>query len=53
MNNAMQLKAKIKNVSREKNISPQLVLQNYALERFLERVSLSQYKDKFILKGGL
>lgn len=28
------------------------VLQNYMMERFLERVSASQYKDNFILKGG-
>lgn len=52
MKNAMQLKAIIKNVAKEKNISAQLVLQNYMLERFLERVSLSKYKDNCIIKGG-
>jgi predicted nucleotidyltransferase component of viral defense system len=52
MKNAMQLKALIKNMAKEKNISAQLVLQNYMLERFLERVSLSDYKDKYIIKGG-
>ncbi len=52
MKNAMQLKAIIKNMAKEKNISAQLVLQNYMLERFLERVSLSDYKDKYIIKGG-
>lgn len=52
MNNAMQLKALIKNMAKEKNIAAQLVLQNYMLERFLERVSLSDYKDKYIIKGG-
>ena len=52
MKNAMQLKAIIKNVAKEKNISAQLVLQNYMLERFLERVSLSKYKDNYIIKGG-
>ena len=36
----------------EKHISAQLVMQNYMLERLLERVSLSQYKHNFILKGG-
>jgi hypothetical protein len=35
MINIMQLKAKIKNISKEKNISAQLVLQNYMMERFL------------------
>lgn len=52
MNNAMQLKAAIKKISKEKNIAPQLVLQNYMLERFLERVSVSPYLYNFIIKGG-
>ena len=52
MRNAMQLKAVIRNMAKEKKISAQLVLQNYMLERFLERVSLSAYRDYFIIKGG-
>lgn len=52
MKNAMQLKAIIKNISKKKKISAQLILQNYMLERLLERVSLSKYHDNFILKGG-
>lgn len=52
MKNAMQLKAILKNMAKQKNISAQLVLQNYMLERLLERVSLSRYRDNFILKGG-
>ena len=51
--NAMSLKAKIRNLSRMKNMSAQVVLQNYMFERFLERLSMSEYKNKFILKGGL
>ena len=50
--NPMQLKAFIKNKAAEKNISAQLVMQNYMLERLLERISLSSYKHNFILKGG-
>ena len=50
--NPMQLKAIIKNKAKEKNISAQLVMQNYMLERLLERISLSAYKNNFILKGG-
>ncbi len=50
--NPMQLKAFIKNKAKEKHISAQLVMQNYMLERLLERISLSQYKNNFILKGG-
>lgn len=52
MKNAMQLKAIIKKMAQEKKISAQLVLQNYMLERLLERVSVSRYRDHFILKGG-
>ncbi len=48
----MQLKAIIKNIAKNKNISAALVLQNYMLERFLERVSLSRYHDNYIIKGG-
>ena len=50
--NPMQLKAFIKKKAAEKNISAQLVMQNYMLERLLERISLSAYKRNFILKGG-
>lgn len=50
---AMSLKAKIRNLAREKDMSAQVVLQNYMFERFLERLSKSPYKDKFILKGGM
>ena len=53
MINIMQLKAKIKNISKEKNISAQLVLQNYMMERFIERISLSDFQDQMIIKGGL
>lgn len=49
----MSLKAKIKNMAKSKDISAQVVLQNYMFERFIERISKSKYKDKFILKGGM
>lgn len=50
--NPMQLKAFIRKKAAEKNISAQLVMQNYMLERLLERIFLSKYKRNFILKGG-
>jgi predicted nucleotidyltransferase component of viral defense system len=53
MKSAMQLKALIRNLAREKNLPVEVVLRNYMLERFLERVSLSKYKHQLILKGGL
>lgn len=49
----MRLKARIKNLAKEKNMSAQIVLQNFMFERFLERLSKSSYKDSFILKGGI
>ena len=50
--NPMQLKALIKNKSKELNISPQLLLQNYYMECFIARLSHSEYADRFIIKGG-
>lgn len=52
MKNAMQLKTVMKQMAKEKHISAQLLLQNYMMERLLERISISKYKDNFILKGG-
>ena len=52
MKNAMQLKAVIKNMAKDKHISAQLVMQNFMLERLLERISVSKYHQNFILKGG-
>ena len=51
--NSMSLKAKINNIAKEQKISPQAVMQTYMLERLLERISISDYKDNFILKGGM
>lgn len=40
-------------MAKVKNMSAQVVLQNYMFERFLERLSKSEYRDNFILKGGM
>ena len=53
MKNAMQLKAAISKMAKDKHIPAQLVMQNYMLERLLERISRSKYQGNFILKGGL
>ena len=50
---AMSLKAKIKNYAKSRNIAAQVVLQNYMFERFLERLSESDYSEKFVIKGGM
>lgn len=51
--NAQSLMAKSKNLATKYNITTNEVLQNYMFERILERLSVSQYKNNFILKGGL
>lgn len=53
MSNAMSLKAKIRNIAKQKNIPAQVILQNYMFERLLVRLSASEYKEKFVLKGGM
>ena len=53
MSNAMSLKAKIRNIAKQKNIPAQVILQNYMFERLLVRLSASRYKEKFVLKGGM
>lgn len=53
MNTATQLKALLRNVSKQKRVNAQILLRNYMLERLLERISLSKYKYNFILKGGM
>lgn len=50
---AMSLKAKIKNYAKSSNIAAQVVLQNYIFERFLARMSESEYSEKFVIKGGM
>lgn len=51
--NTMSFKAIINNIAKENNVAAQSVLQTYMLERLLERISISKYKDNFILKGGM
>lgn len=53
MSKAMQLKDQIKNIALKNHVPAQAVLQNFMLERLLERISTSKYKDKLVLKGGM
>ena len=50
---ARQLKDLIRNLSKKNAADAQILMRNYMMERFLERISLSSYRDKFILKGGM
>ena len=47
------LKGKIRNIATYKNLRSQEVLQMFFFERFLERLSKSEYKLNFVIKGGL
>lgn len=53
MKSPEQLKGKIRSISENNNLRSQEVLQMYLFERILERLARSQYKNNFILKGGL
>ena len=48
-----QLKGRIKNLAKENNADPRLLMRLYMMERFIERASVSKYKDNFIIKGGI
>lgn len=50
---AKQLKDKVRTISGGDNNIAKTLIRNFMMERFLERVSLSQYSNKFILKGGM
>lgn len=53
MKSATAVKAKIKNKAGGSSDKSQIMLRIYLMERLLERVSLSKYRDNFVLKGGL
>ena len=53
MKSATAVKAKIKNKAGGSSDKSQIMLRIYLMERLLERVSLSRYRDNFVLKGGL
>ena len=50
---ARQLKDLIRNLSRDNRVEAHILMRNYMMERFLERVALSSYRNNFILKGGM
>ncbi len=51
--NVVSIKTKINNKAKKYNLSPQDLLQMYFFERILYRISISKYKNNFIIKGGL
>lgn len=53
ISSSRQLKDKVRNISDGNNNKAATLLRNFMMERFLERVSLSSYRNNFILKGGM
>ncbi|PTV93044.1 hypothetical protein C8C76_15510 [Halanaerobium saccharolyticum] len=53
MKNLMQLKDLVKNLAKEKNINSQVILRNYMMQRLLLKIVNSDYRNNFILKGGM
>ena len=50
--NPRQLKDWIKSMARDNHLIARTVLQNFMMERLLERIAVSEYRDNIILKGG-
>lgn len=53
MKTSTQLKSLVRNFSKKSNVEAEILLRNFMLERFLERIAASKYKHNFILKGGM
>lgn len=51
--NKDSLKARANNMSKVSNISSNVVYNRFFYDAFLSRLSKSQYKDNYVLKGGL
>jgi len=52
LHTSRQLKALVRNISKGNSARAQIIIRNYVMERFLERLSLSAYRNNMILKGG-
>lgn len=51
--NKDSLKAKVSNLASTTNIPNKYLIQSFMFEALLKRISVSKYKNKFIIKGGL
>lgn len=51
--NEMSFKARMNNLVKSLDLRPQAVIMNFMFERFLDRLSRSQWKESFIIKGGI
>ena len=48
-----QIKGRIKSVAKQNNADARILMRIYMMERFLERLAQSEYRDNFIIKGGI
>ncbi|MDO4288733.1 MAG: nucleotidyl transferase AbiEii/AbiGii toxin family protein [Eubacterium sp.] len=48
-----QIKGRIKNVAKQNHADARSLMRLYMMERFLERIACSEYRDNFIIKGGV
>lgn len=51
--NRESLKAKLRNLSDKTNVASNYLLQSFMFEGLLKRISISKYREKFIIKGGM
>lgn len=51
-NSGKSVKERLLNLSRAENYNPQMMISRYMQERLLYRLSISNYRERFILKGG-
>ena len=50
---AEQVKGRIKNLAKQNGADARVLVRLYMMERFLERVAISQYAGNFVIKGGI
>ena len=48
-----QIKGRVKSVAKQNNADARTLMRIYMMERFLERLAQSEYRDNFIIKGGI
>lgn len=48
-----QIRGRIKNLAKQNNADPRVLMRLYMMEHYLERVSVSKYRNNFIVKGGV
>lgn len=52
-NPAASIRQRLLNLSRDQQVDFNRILTNYGLQRLLYRLSVSQYREEFVLKGAM